>query len=137
MSARAGDASSPITTSVDLPPSLDAAALARRYLADHATGLDPDLVYDAQVLVTELVANAVRHGQPAITLQMRIEPPGIGVRVHDDGDTLPVLPGHAAPDQPSGRGLRIVSTLASEWGIETSPDTPGKTVWFRLRSAPE
>ncbi|WP_375500664.1 ATP-binding protein [uncultured Jatrophihabitans sp.] len=124
----------PVTTSIDLPPSPDAAALARRYLAKHAEGLDPDLVYDAQLLVTELVANAVKHGQPAITLQLRLEPPGIGVRVHDDGDQLPVVPGDAAPDQPSGRGLRIVSTLASEWGVETSPETLGKTVWFQLRS---
>lgn len=126
----------PVTTSVDLPPSLDAAAMARRYLAAHADGLDPDLLYDAQLLVTELVANAVKHGQPAITLQLRLDPPGVGVRVHDDGDALPVVPGEAAPDQPHGRGLRIVSTLASEWGVETSPGHRGKTVWFLLRSKP-
>ena len=125
----------PVTTSIDLPPSLDAASFARRYLAEHADGLDPELVYDAQLLVTELVANAVKHGQPAITLQVRLEPPGIGVRVHDDGEKLPHVPADAAPTQPSGRGLRIVSTLASDWGVETAPGMPGKTVWFHLRTA--
>lgn len=125
----------PVTTSIELPPSLDAAALARRYVGEHADGLDPDLVYDAQLLVTELVANAVKHGQPAITLQLRLDPPGIGVRVHDDGKELPVIGGDVAPEQPHGRGLRIVSTLASDWGVETSPGEPGKTVWFQLRSA--
>ena len=123
------------TISIELPPSLDAASLARQYLREHATGLDEDLVYDAQLLVTELVANAVKHGQPTITLKLRLDPPGIGVWVHDDGSTLPVVPGHAAPDQPHGRGLRIVSTLAADWGVETSPDLPGKTVWFQLRAA--
>ena len=127
--------STPGTTSIQLPPSLDAAALARRYLGEHAEGLDPDLVYDAQLLVTELVANAVKHGQPTITLQLRLDPPGIGVRVHDAGSALPVIAGEVAPEQPHGRGLRIVSALASDWGIETSPDEPGKTVWFHLRSA--
>ena len=127
----------PVTTSIDLPPSLDAAAFARHYLAEHADGLDPDLVYDAQLLLTELVANAVTHGRPDITLQLRLEPPGIGVRVHDGGDAQFVVPRDAAPDQPSGRGLRIVSMLASEWGVETSAGTPGKTVWFRLRSSSE
>ncbi|WP_375481712.1 ATP-binding protein [uncultured Jatrophihabitans sp.] len=127
--------SSPVTTSIELPPSLDAAAFARRYLADNAGDLDDDLLYDAQLLVTELVANAVKHGQPAITLQLRLHPPGIGVWVHDDGSSLPVVPGQAAPDQPHGRGLRIVSTLATEWGVETSPEVPGKTVWFQLRGA--
>ncbi len=125
----------PVTTSIDLPPTLDAAALARRYLAEHANGLGAELVYDAQLLVTELVANAVKHGRPAITLQLRLEPPGIGVRVHDDGDGLPVVTRDPSPDQPSGRGLRIVSTLASDWGIETSPGAPGKTVWFHLGSS--
>jgi anti-sigma regulatory factor (Ser/Thr protein kinase) len=129
--------SSPVTTSIQLPPSLDAAASARRYLAEHAHGLDEDLLYDAQLLVTELVANAVKHGQPVITLQLSFDPPGVGVRVHDDGAALPVMPVHAAPDQAHGRGLRIVSSLATEWGIETLPGLPGKTVWFLLRTSPE
>ncbi len=124
-----------VTTSVDLPPSLDAAAFARRFLLEHAAGLDPDLVYDAQLLLTELVANAVKHGQPAITLQLRLEPPGIGVRVRDHGETLPVVHDDAGPTQPSGRGLRIVSTLATDWGVEIAPGMPGKTVWFYLRNA--
>jgi anti-sigma regulatory factor (Ser/Thr protein kinase) len=122
-------------TSIELPASLDAAAFARRYLAEYAADLDADLVFDAQLLLTELVANAVKHGSPVITLQLRLDPTGIGVRVHDHGERLPVVPADAAPDQPHGRGLRIVSTLAAEWGVETVPGRPGKTVWFQLRDS--
>jgi hypothetical protein len=49
--------------------------------------------------------------------------------VEDDDHTLPTLLS-AGPDDEAGRGLRVVSRLAREWG--TSRTGAGKTVWFEL-----
>ncbi|OSC62724.1 hypothetical protein B5181_23960, partial [Streptomyces sp. 4F] len=49
--------------------------------------------------------------------------------VDDDDHELPALRG-AGPADETGRGLRVVSTLAREWGA--SRTAAGKTVWFEL-----
>ncbi|WP_234537513.1 ATP-binding SpoIIE family protein phosphatase [Streptomyces shenzhenensis] len=81
------------------------------------------------LMVSELVTNAVRHshGRP---LQLRlIRGETLLCEVDDDDHTLPTLLS-AEPGDEAGRGLRVVSTLAREWG--TSRTTAGKTVWFEL-----
>ncbi|MEU9240985.1 SpoIIE family protein phosphatase [Streptomyces sp. NPDC048385] len=83
----------------------------------------------AGLMVSELVTNAVRHshGRP---LQLRlIRGETLLCEVDDDDHTLPTLLS-AEPGDEAGRGLRVVSTLAREWG--TSRTTAGKTVWFEL-----
>lgn len=118
---------------IELHANLEAPSIARRYVAAHAAALSHDLVDDAELLVSELVTNAVLHGLPTITLMLNLDPPGIGVGVHDASDQLPTRPG-AVPgvDDVGGRGLLIVAALASAWGVEKAEDGPGKTVWFRL-----
>lgn len=120
---------------LELSSDLDAPATARRFVTDHAAHLSIDLVRDAELLVSEIVTNAIRHGRPTVTLRLRLDPPGIGVSVHDHGDIAAMPIGDTPiPDveQPGGRGLLIVRTVASEWGVEPSDPPPGKTVWFRL-----
>lgn len=90
----------------------------------------------AVLLVSELVTNGVLHaGTP------------VGVAAGFDGDTLAVavtdgvpggIDGGPWPDRhprgaPSGRGLRIVDSLADDWGV--SVHDQGKTVWFELGPA--
>lgn len=114
-----------------LPHDVDAPALARAFVSEHARSLPDAVLDDARLLVSELVGNAVRYGQDEITLRLRPHPPGIGVAVTDRGDQLPTLPdGQPDPTAPSGRGLLIVATLATHWGVE--PLDTGKTVWFDL-----
>ncbi|HZY77790.1 MAG TPA: ATP-binding protein [Jatrophihabitantaceae bacterium] len=117
-----------------LPAGPEAPALARRYLQEHARDLPSSVLDDALLLVSELVTNAVQHGRPKIVLRLRESPPGIGVFVSDGGDGLPRFP-PAEPDQHavSGRGLRIVDAIASDWGVEHDGSRPGKVVWFELR----
>lgn len=121
---------------LELPSDLDAPATARRFVKEHASHLPLDLVRDAELLVSEIVTNAIRHGQPSVSLQLRLDPPGIGVSVHDHGD-VDAMPAGDTPvpdvNQPGGRGLLIVRTVATEWGIVPSDPPPGKTVWFRLQ----
>jgi anti-sigma regulatory factor (Ser/Thr protein kinase) len=131
--AAGSDQSSQCQT-VALPNDVDAPALARSYLCEHAGWLTPDLMDDALVLVSELVTNAVSHGEPEITLRVRREPPGIGVEVDDAGTDLPRI----ARPKPhglatSGRGLQIVEAIADDWGVILHRSTPGKTVWFELQ----
>ncbi|MFF4211649.1 SpoIIE family protein phosphatase [Streptomyces sp. NPDC001796] len=94
----------------------------------HEWGLDT-LAYNTGLMVSELVTNAVRHshGRPVELRLVRGDT--LLCEVDDDDHTLPTLLS-AGPGDESGRGLRVVSTLAREWG--TSRTSAGKTVWFEL-----
>ncbi|MFE2582590.1 SpoIIE family protein phosphatase [Streptomyces sp. NPDC059378] len=84
---------------------------------------------NAELLVGELVTNAVRHshGRPVVLRLVYGET--LLCEVDDDDHDLPSLLS-AGPDDERGRGLRVVSALAREWG--TSRRGAGKTVWFEL-----
>lgn len=88
---------------------------------------------DALLLVSELVTNAVRHGDPDIVLSLSVRYGRVRVAVQDSGASLPVLPAVAPSiDRPTGRGLLIVSATAADWGVERLPDGGGKRVWAEL-----
>ncbi|MFC8124946.1 SpoIIE family protein phosphatase [Streptomyces sp. NPDC057302] len=84
----------------------------------------------AELLVSELVTNAVRHSRGR-RVELRLVRSGATLicEVEDDDHTLPTLL-NAGPGDEFGRGLRVVSVLAKEWG--TSRTASGKTVWFEL-----
>jgi len=75
----------------------------------------------------------VRHGRPAIALHMSCGADWVGIGVHDCGPDLPVEADAPDPQQPNGRGLLLVDTLSSRWGVTLSESEPGKTVWFELQ----
>ncbi|MFF8841516.1 SpoIIE family protein phosphatase [Streptomyces sp. NPDC015127] len=106
------------------------AARARRLVREQLTAWGLDALTDTvEQLVGELVANAVRHtdGRRA---ELRLVRAGtLLCEVSDEDHTLPTLRG-ARPDEEAGRGLRVVSALAREWG--TSRTARGKTVWCEL-----
>lgn len=131
-----GDPHAPYDAALQLSPEVDAAGIARRFVYEHRTRLDPEVVADAQLLVSEIVTNAVRHGTGEITLHLRLDPPGVGVSVSDSSDRLPIVADGPLPDtQGSGRGLLIVDAVATRWGVERHAAVPGKTVWFDLYPA--
>jgi anti-sigma regulatory factor (Ser/Thr protein kinase) len=126
-----GDGEQP---SIPLPATAHASRIARAFVERHTRDRPAELVEDALVLVSELVTNAVLHGEPDIHLQLRLTRPGIGVAVTDRGSSWPVVPG--APfgtTARSGRGLLIVNALATQWGVRPSDPPPGKVVWFELQ----
>jgi anti-sigma regulatory factor (Ser/Thr protein kinase) len=83
----------------------------------------------AQLLLTELVSNAVRHTDESVRLCVRLTGQRLRIEVADTSERMPVLrrPEVAAAE---GRGLRLVDTLSSEWGVQL--DQHGKIVWFEL-----
>ncbi|WP_328751613.1 SpoIIE family protein phosphatase [Streptomyces sp. NBC_00285] len=83
----------------------------------------------AELLVSELVTNAVRHSHSRPVELRLVRGDTLLCEVDDDDHDLPNLLS-AGPGDEQGRGLRVVSTLAREWGA--SRTKAGKTVWFEL-----
>ncbi|GAA0233841.1 SpoIIE family protein phosphatase [Actinomadura nitritigenes] len=89
-----------------------------------------DAVADTvQLLVSELVTNALLHGAGAIVLRL-IRGDALLCEVYDDGQDMPHLR-HADATAESGRGLHLVSHIAACWGTHRTDG--GKVVWFEHR----
>ena len=91
-----------------------------------------DLLFALELLVSEVVTNAVTHARSAPRIEAQLTPTTIRVPVYDAD---PRLPDHRVPDEerPGGRGLHLLDRLASRWGAE--PTDGGKVVWFELDRA--
>jgi anti-sigma regulatory factor (Ser/Thr protein kinase) len=113
-----------------LPWSPTACGLARTAVRDVLPrwGLG-DLVPAAELLVSELVCNALRHGAGPLRLTLE-RVPDVRCSV-SDGSSQPPLPTDAGPEDEGGRGLALVEMLAARWGYERGLPR-GKTVWFEL-----
>jgi anti-sigma regulatory factor (Ser/Thr protein kinase) len=123
---------SPLTAGVDLPLGGHAAALARRTVADvlHTWWLrDEAWIYDALLLTSELVGNAVRHGGTRVALELSLDTRHLQIAVSDGCSVLPAQRGAGDADE-SGRGLMIIQAIASDWGVQETDG--GKRVWVRL-----
>jgi anti-sigma regulatory factor (Ser/Thr protein kinase) len=114
-----------------LPNDPTSARAARRFLEDTSCPQHMATVLeDAQLLVSELVGNAVRHGLPPIEVAVQcVGDKCLEVRVRDTSFATPAMR-RAGMEAEGGRGLQLVDLLSSEWGTETDPT--GKTVWFHL-----
>lgn len=99
-----------------------------------AWGVPPGSAQVVLLVLSELAANAVRHGRvPGRYYEVRIAYDAeklIGIEVSDPGEGLPVL-AEATPEAESGRGLAIVAAFAETWGVRER--VVGKTVWARVR----
>lgn len=86
----------------------------------------------AELLTSEVVTNALVHGDSDVDVCLRMYPDHLRVEVRDS-DSHPAMLMDLGPEEGSaegGRGILIVSALASSWG--NSPSGRGKTVWFEL-----
>lgn len=101
-----------------------------------------ELPYDtAAHIVAELAANAAVHGRvPGRNFRLTLEADAAGrlrIEVTDArGERLPAVPRPAAEDAESGRGLLMVTALATRWGVTSGP-FPSKTVWAEVDARPE
>jgi serine/threonine-protein kinase RsbW len=105
--------------------SVSARATLRTVLGDWA---DDGIRADAALLLTELVANCVRHARSPMQIRLTVEHDLLRAEVRD-GSALNPLP--REPDEHGGRGVLILDALASRWGVFGHPGA-GKTVWFEL-----
>jgi anti-sigma regulatory factor (Ser/Thr protein kinase) len=119
---------------VELPRDAHAPARARRLIGDLGVStLDADELDRAKVVVSELVTNAVLHGQGRISLRARLDQDRLFVEVIDEGSGFERVAREHTFEDLHGRGLNIVDAEASRWGLYE-----GTThVWFEIeRSGP-
>jgi CheY-like chemotaxis protein/anti-sigma regulatory factor (Ser/Thr protein kinase) len=128
--AEAGATHTPDRALLELPHDVLAAREARALVADllRTWGYD-ELVDDAQLVVSELVTNAVAHTSSNCAVVVNRSGGGVRIEVRDEGAGIPdpQVPSDSAE---GGRRLMIVSALATAWGVDTEP--PTKTVWVEL-----
>jgi anti-sigma regulatory factor (Ser/Thr protein kinase) len=106
------------------------AATARHLVADALRRAGHHrLVADAQLIVTELAANAVVHGGSGFSVTIRSGESGVRIMVRDASPAAPVKR-HVDVTSPGGRGLVLIDALSGRWGVEPLPD--GKVVWAEL-----
>ncbi len=123
-----------VTTQVTLQPESSAAGAARRWVKRELTRRSRFELLDSAVLgVSELVTNALLHVRGLINVRIVDSEDHLVIEVHDSSTSLAndqlastVTPAH----HPStvGRGLQIVDSISSSWGVDY--EDAGKCVWF-------
>ncbi|WNF31340.1 SpoIIE family protein phosphatase [Streptomyces sp. C11-1] len=127
--ARTGTVSEHLVATWDLAQDPTTPATARVLARDrlHGWGLDEDTVDATELIVSELVTNAVRYGTPPLRLRLLLDRDAtLTCEVHDGSTASPHLR-HARTVDEGGRGLFIVSMLAAHWGTRHGPG--GKVLW--------
>ena len=81
------------------------------------------------LLVSEVATNALVHGTGDVQVRVLPRADALRVEVADGSPRLP-QPRQAGLLEEGGRGLALVESLASDWGVE--PTGTGKVVWFEL-----
>ncbi|MEV5803308.1 sodium/proline symporter PutP [Streptomyces collinus] len=110
----------------DLPTDPAAVAHARDLAVQKLTewGI-PDLSFTTELIVSELVTNAIRHAAGPVCLRL-IRDRGLICEVSDSSSTAPRLR-HARTTDEGGRGLLIVAQMARRWGTRYTKN--GKIIW--------
>src|SRR6476646_5093234 len=118
---------------ISLPARPDSVRRARHFVEAAAVraGFERVTVDLAAVAASELVTNAVVHGQGPISVRTVLEPSSLRVEVQD---TAADLPRRVDPDagRDGGRGLSIVDAFSQEWGCTVVQGASGKSVWFTM-----
>ncbi|MFG3367646.1 SpoIIE family protein phosphatase [Streptomyces sp. NPDC090032] len=109
-----------------LPSDLEAVATARSLTARQLSTWAMDAeAFSTELIVSELVTNAIRYAQPPVQLRL-IRDRTLSVEVSDGSSAAPHLR-HARTTDEGGRGLLLVSQFAQRWG--TRYEDRGKTIW--------
>ena len=120
------------TLDLTLAPEPGSVAEARTKVCDAVTPKLGDGEADTlRLLVSEVVTNAVRHGDGDTPVEVHASwNSEVRVEVCDRGHGFTPAPRLGAVHEPGGFGLFLLGTLADRWGVETDQ---GTTVWFVLQ----
>jgi anti-sigma regulatory factor (Ser/Thr protein kinase) len=112
------------------PAELVSAARARSFVGNlcRSWGI-PEAVLEAEMVVTELVENAIRHSHSDCDVSVALADSTLTIGVADHGHRPPQVL-YPRPDTPGGRGLLMVQNIAHRWGYRPTGD--GKVVWADL-----
>ena len=119
-----------------VPWAMSSAVNSRRALVSElrAAGVDPVVVDECEIVVSELVTNAVRHAKPLadgkIRVNWSVRAGVVEIDVTDGGGPTSPRPAPTSVWSAGGRGLRIVGSLAHEWGVREN--AAGSTVWVSM-----
>lgn len=131
-----GSASGDASKTVRVPWSPSSVSLVRRTIVQDLTsrGIAVDTIDESEIVVSELVSNAIRHARPlpdgTLRIHWKVKAGVVEVEVTDGGGETTPRPAPRTLWAASGRGLRIVRSLAHEWGVAV--DRHGSTVWASL-----
>ncbi|MFF3510716.1 PAS domain S-box protein [Streptomyces sp. NPDC002573] len=119
------------TAATDLPCDPRSVPAGREFLDKTLAAWDcTDRTDDARLLLSEILTNAVQHGQGPIGVHLCRTDTDLTVEISDRSHHLP-QPRLAAEDEECGRGLLLVRTVSDGWGVR--PTDEGKTTWFSLK----
>ena len=115
--------------SVELPRTPQAPFLARRALEDLDGSLDPKVLPEVRLLVSELVSNSVKYGgEGPVRLEVRASDKGVRAEIIDQGVGFTPKARDDDLDRVGGWGLHLTEHLTSRWGTYE-----GSThVWFEI-----
>ena len=102
----------------------------RRFAAQLAAGHTS--CDDVELLTSELVTNAIRHGQTEMLVTVDVDDGRVRVEVADRNPARPQL---REPDERGGRGLHLVDELSDRWGVHGG--RPVMTFWFEIEDGAE
>lgn len=102
---------------------------ARSSLEARLRHLDQDTLERVVLCASEVVTNAIEHGQPPIAVRVDGGARRVRVEVDDGSGRQPELK-DPDPRATRGRGLLIVERCADRWGVTRSRS--GKVVWFEV-----
>jgi len=115
------------TTTLELPRGAGSAGIARLLMTAHGAALPSERLKSANLMVSELVSNACRHGAGRIELTIHSSPSGVRAEVFDEGTGAKIVQPDPRPAR-GGWGLQFVDQLADEWGVASN----ASRVWFQV-----
>lgn len=121
----------PLERTWEFPADVSMVPQMRRLVTNalRARGVAGQALSDAQVVIAELMSNALVHGGSPLAVSVSVDRSRIHLQVRDDSADLPTV--RPSTDHGlSGRGLLLIDALSHRWGVEPLP--LGKHVWAEL-----
>jgi signal transduction histidine kinase len=115
--------------SVEIPRNAQAPFLARRALADLDGKIEPEILPDVRLLVSELITNSVKYGgEGPVRLEVSAEEGRVRAEIIDQGVGFTPVKRNDDLEKVGGWGLHLVQQLTTDWGTYE-----GSThVWFEI-----